>query len=96
MVGQKYNKIFLKIKRFNGAKKIITIWDFNVDNILISRLVETKKIYLTGYLGKVIRPIYLILPEMSWYVNNKLMPFHIDKEKLLKNYKTIWTNIEDL
>ena len=42
-MGQKYNKIFLKIKRFNGAKKTITIWDFNVDNILISRLVETKK-----------------------------------------------------
>ena len=42
-MGQKYNKIFLKIKRFNGAKKAITIWDFNVDDILISKLVETKK-----------------------------------------------------
>ena len=27
--------------------------------------------------------------------NNKLMSFHIDDEKLLKKYKTIWTKIED-
>ena len=24
------------------------------------------------------------------------MPFHIDNGKLLENYKTIWTQIEDL
>ena len=45
---------------------------------------------------------------MSWYVetfkaedrdkdkNNKLMPFRIDDEKLLKKYETIWTKIVDL
>ena len=26
--------------------------------------------------------------------NNKLMSFHIDDEKLLERYKTIWTKIE--
>ena len=26
----------------------------------------------------------------------KRLPFHIDNEKLLKTYKTVWTNIEDL
>ena len=28
--------------------------------------------------------------------NNKLMYFHINDEKLLEKYKTIWTKIEDL
>ena len=28
--------------------------------------------------------------------NNKLMSFHIDDEKLLEKYKTIWTKIQDL
>ena len=60
------------------------------------------------YLHKVIRPLVLILPKMSGYVktfkvkdedkdkNNKLMCFHIDDNKLLRKYKTIWTKIEDL
>ena len=28
--------------------------------------------------------------------NNKLMPWHIDGDKLLEKYKVIWTKIEDL
>ena len=28
--------------------------------------------------------------------NNKLTSFHIDNEKLLEKYQTIWTEIEDL
>ena len=28
--------------------------------------------------------------------NSELMSFHIDDEKLLEKYKTIWTKIEDL
>ena len=46
----------------------------------------------------------MILPKRSEYVktfkvkdkNNKLMPFHINVEKLLEKYKAIWTKIEDL
>ena len=57
-----------------------------------------------------IRPIVLVLPKMSWYVqtfndndggkdknkNNKLMALHIDDDKLLEKYKTICTETEDL
>ena len=54
------------------------------------------------------RPLVLILPKMSGYVktfkvkdrgkckNNKLISFPINDEKLLENYKTIWTKIEGL
>ena len=94
---------------FHGAKElIIKIWDVNVDNIVISKLVETKtnSRYLIGYLDKVIRPLALILPKMIGYVkifkvgdrdkNNKLMCFCTVDEKLLEKYKTIWTKTEDL
>ena len=82
---------------FYAAKKPIKIWDVNVDNIVVSKLIETKtnSKYLIGIkFDKAIRPLVLIMPKMSGYVktfkvkdgdkdkNNKLMSFHIDDEKL--------------
>ena len=97
-------------QKFYAAKKLIKIWDVNVDDIVISKLIETKTYskYLIGYLNKVIRSFVLIMPKMSGYVktfkvkngnkdkNNKLMSFCIDDDKLLEKYKAIWTKIEDL
>ena len=91
------------------AKKPLKTWDVDVNNLVISTLVETKtnSKYLIGYLNKVIRPLVLILSKMSWYVetfkvkdgvkdkNNILMSFRIDDEKLLEKYKTILTKNED-
>ena len=50
-------------------KKPIKIWDNNVDNIVISKLVKTKTNckYLIGYLDKDVRPLVLIMPKMSGY-----------------------------
>ena len=76
-------------EKFDVAKKLIKIWDVNVDNIVISKLVKTKtnSKYLIGYLDKAIRPLVLIMPTMSGYVktfktkegnknkNNKSMSF---------------------
>ena len=74
-------------------KKPINIWDVNIDNIVISKLVETKtnSKYLTRYSDKVKRLLVLILPQMSGfdkifklkYKSNKLMSFYINDEKLL-------------
>ena len=91
------------------AKKPLKTWDVDVNNLVISTLVETKtnSKYLIGYLNKVIRPLVLILSKMSWYVetfkvkdgvedkNNILMSFRINDEKLLEKYKTILTKNED-
>ena len=46
------------------------IWDVNVDNTVISKLVKIKTYskYLTGYLDKAIKPLVLIIPKMSGYV----------------------------
>ena len=75
------------------------IWDVNVDNIVISKLVKTKtnSKYLIWYLDLVIKPLVLILPKMSGYVktfkvkdrNNELTSFRKNDEKLLEKYKDI-------
>ena len=88
----------LQMKHF-VVQKTINIWNVNVDNKLIPKLVNKKpnSKYLIGYLDKVIRPLVLILPKMNRYIetfkveywdkdkSNKLLSSLIDKEKLLKN-----------
>ena len=93
-------------KKFYAPKKPIKTGNVNVDNILISKSVETKtnSKYFIGYLDKAIIPLVLIISIMNGYVktfkvenkNNKLISFRIDDEKLLEKYKAIWTKIEDL
>ena len=92
---------------FYGAKKPIN--DVNVDNIIISKLVETKtnSKYWIGYLDEVTRPLVLVLPKMGGHVkafsvkdrdkdkNNKLISFRIDEEKLLEKCRIILTKIKD-
>ena len=87
-------------EKFYAAKDPINIWDVNFDNIVISKLIEAKtnSNYLIPYLGKVIRPLALILGNMSGYVktfkvkdrdkdkNKKLVSFHLDHGKLLEKY----------
>ena len=54
-----------------GAKTPVKIWAVvNVNNIVISDLVETMNYYnyLIGYLDKVRSQLVLILPKMSAYV----------------------------
>ena len=57
-------------EEFYGAKKPVKMWDVKGGNIVISKLVETKNNskYSNGYLDEVIRPLVLILPNMSGYV----------------------------
>ena len=84
-----------------AAKTTINIWDVNVDNIAISKLVKTKtnSEYLIGYLDKVLKASALIIPKVSEYVkifkvkdedndkSNKFMSFRINNESYLKNIK---------
>ena len=62
-------KKYLK-KHFMLQKTAIIIWDVHVDNIVITKSIETKtnSIYLAGYLYKVIRALILVLPKLSGYV----------------------------
>ena len=63
----RFRKTIVAKQEFNDAKKPIKIWDVHVNNIFISKLVETKNNsrYLAGYLNEAIRPLVLILSKMS-------------------------------
>ena len=97
-------------EKFYGAKKQMKVWDVDVNNISISKLLEKKdnSKYLIRFLDKVIKSLLLILPKISGYAkkikvkggnkdkDNSLMSFCIDDDKLLEKNKTIWTKIENL
>ena len=83
-------------EEFYSAKKPIKVWDVNVDNIVIPKLIETQNNskYLIGYLDEAIRPLVLLLSKTSRYGttfkdksgnkrNNKLMSLNINYNKLL-------------
>ena len=107
----RFGKTKMATEKFYAAKKPIKIRDVNVENIVISKLIETKtnSKYLIGKkFDKAIGPLVLIMPKMSGYVetfkvkegdkdkSNKLVSFRIDDDKLLEKYKAIWTKIQDL
>ena len=66
-------------------KKPIKFWDINVDNIVISKLIETKtnSKQLIGYSDKTIRLLVLIIPKTSEYVK-KFKVKEGDKYKTIK------------
>ena len=59
-----------KYQKDSVVQKTPKIWDVDVDNIVISKLIETKRNFkcLIGYLDEVTKPLALILPKMSGYV----------------------------
>ena len=71
------------------------IWNVFIYNMVISKSIETSN-NSSKYL-----PLVLILPKMDGYVKtfkgkiNKFISFSIVEDKLLKKYKTIWTQSED-
>ena len=92
------------------VQNVTIIWEVNVNNLVISKLVDTNNnsTYLIEYLGEVTTPLVLTLPQLSEYIktfkdkggekkkNNKLLSLSTDNDKLLEKYKNIWTKIEDL
>ena len=92
------------------VQNVTIIWEVNVNNLVISKLVDTNNnsTYLIEYLGEVTTPLVLTLPKLSEYIktfkdkggekkkNNKLLSLSTDNNKLLEKYKNIWTKIEDL
>ena len=84
----KFGKTKIANKKFYAAKKTIKIWDVNIDNTVISKLVKTKtnSKYLIGYLDKDIGPSVLIIPKMSRYVKtSKVEDKNNNKIEGLKN-----------
>lgn len=68
----RFSKRKVATEELYGGKKPINIWDVNGDNIVISKWAKTKNNskYLIVYLNEIIRPLVLILPEMSGHITN--------------------------
>ena len=66
----RFTKTKASKEEFMEQKKAIKIWDVDVNNMFIWKLVETKSNckYLIEYLDNVIKPLVLILSKMSRYV----------------------------
>ena len=67
----RFGETKLAKEKFYAPKKPIKIWDVNDENIVISKLTETKtnSTYLIGIkFHKAVRPLVLIMPKMSGYV----------------------------
>ena len=63
----KFVKTEIAKENLYAAKSHMKIWDVNIDNILISKLVSSKTNFkfLIGYLDKYIRQLVLITSKMS-------------------------------
>ena len=58
-------------QEFHDGKNAIKIWDVDFDNIVTSKLIETKNNfkYLTGYLDEVIKPLSFDIDEWMSRLN---------------------------
>ena len=66
-------------RKFHGTKIPINIWDVNVDNLVISILVEIKTSFDIAKMSRSVK-----IKNGDKDENNKLMPLSIDNEKLLQ------------
>ena len=104
------NIIFVdkKINKFNFYKnrKLFTIYDIDIDKILISKKEPYgRKSSFKYYIAynddnDVIRPFCIKLPQMIGYVkhfdSNKTMSFKINDNRFLKKYNKIWEKVSIL
>ena len=74
-------------EKFYAAKKPIKVWNVNVDNIVISKLIETKtnsKNLIGIKFDKNIGPLVLAMPKISGYVKTL---------KLKKETKSLYLSV---
>ena len=71
LLSIRFDKLYGFLRVYDGTRYFASeTSDVDVNNIVISKLVETKthSKYLIGCLDRVIRPLVLILLKMSGYV----------------------------
>ena len=93
-------------KEFYNNKNQFNIKDIDANKILISKPESydknNAKKYIIGYNDNTIRPVQLLLPKMTGYLNifedgNRKMSFLADnRNKFLEKYMTIWEKISNL
>ena len=107
MSGKSINFDDKKINKSNfyKNKKLFNLHDIDANKILVSKkesygTKKSLKYFIRYNDGDVIRPLCIILPQMTGYVkhfdSNKTMSFKVSDNKLLKKYNKIWEKIGNL
>ena len=97
----KFNNIRLNKKQFHKSKEPIDLMPVNVDQIVVSDKFKHNNEgfkYFIGYQeGGIVKPLCIILPQMSGYIKyfeNKDMSFMMKDDEMLEKYNQIWYVIE--
>ena len=101
-----FNDVEVNKKDFYGTKKAIYLNLVDINNIVVSYRIkqnnDTYK-YFIGYLhdDEVIRPLCIVLPQMSGYIKyfengRKNMSFKIEDEDVYLKYSEIWNTIKSI
>ena len=102
----KFNDIAVNKKDFHASKKAIPLSSVNTKYIIVSYIVKHNDgsyKYFIGYSHDdgVIRPLYVILPQMSGYIKyfengGKHISFKMESEDVYLKYTEIWNKIKSV
>ena len=100
----KFNNVILNKKKFHRSKEPIDLLSVDLDQIVVSYKFKHNDEgfkHFIGYLkGGIIKPLCIILPQMSGYMKYfeygiKNMSFLIKDDELWEKYNKIWDVIKD-
>ena len=100
----KFNNIILNKKKVHKSKKPIDLLSIDLDQIVVSDKFKHNDEgfkHFIGYLkGEIIKPLCIILPQMSGYIKyfengSKNMSFLIKDDEVWDKYDKIWDVIKD-
>ena len=100
----KFNNIRVDKKKFHMSKKAIDLMSVNLNKIVVSDRFNYNEDcfkYFIGYQkGKIVRPLCIILPQMSGYIKyfeygSPNMSFLIKDDEVGEKYEQIWDVIKN-
>ena len=100
----KFNNIRVDKKKFHMSKKAIDLMSVNLNKIVVSDKFNYNEDcfkYFIGYQkGKIVRPLCIILPQMSGYIKyfeygSPNMSFLIKDDEVGEKYEQIWDVIKN-
>ena len=100
----KFNNVRLNKKEFHNSKEPIDLLSVIVGQIVVSDKFKHNNEgfkYFIGYQeGEIVKPLCIILPQMSWYIKyfengSKKKSFLIKDDEVWDEYNKIWDVIKD-
>ena len=102
----KFSDIVVNNKKFYASKQAISLNSENTNNVVVSYRIKHNDDSYRCFIGyshddNIIRPLYIILPQMSGYVKyfdnvGKNVSFKIEDESLYLKYTEIWNKNKDI